>query len=208
MPLHNQPAARAASGETIRNLQLLLRKRNGQIVPVLVQAGPLRDATGAITRAVVVLQDITALREAEQLKDDFISLVSHELRTPITAVYGGSHLLASQRENIPAEEADELLNDVVIESERLNQMLENLLSIASIRAGRLEPATEPVLLATTLPAGSSSDISRRTQIHQFVVEIDVFDSPCRGGFESPRAGASQSLRKRDQILPSRRHDQD
>ncbi len=167
---HHQPAARAASGEVIRNLQLLLRKRNGQTVPVLVQAGPLRDSNGMITRAVVVLQDITALREAEQLKDDFISLVSHELRTPITAVYGGSHLLANQRESIPADVADELLNDVVIESERLNQMLENLLSIASIRAGRLEPETEPVLLEP-LTQRIARDVARRTTLHQFVVDI-------------------------------------
>jgi signal transduction histidine kinase len=171
VPRHQQPAARAARGEIIRNMQLMLRKRSGQIVPVLVQAGPLRDADGHITRAVVVLQDITALREAEQLKDDFISLVSHELRTPITAVYGGSHLLANQRNSVPEETAQELLNDVVIESERLNQMLENLLSINSIRAGRLEPDTEPVLVEP-LCRRVAADIARRTAIHRFEIDID------------------------------------
>jgi len=157
-------------------MQLMLRKRSGQTVPVLVQAGPLRDADGHITRAVVVLQDITALREAEQLKDDFISLVSHELRTPITAVYGGSHLLANQRNSVPEETAQELLDDVVIESERLNQMLENLLSINSIRAGRLEPETEPVLVEP-LCRRVANDIARRTTIHQFVVDIDASIPP-------------------------------
>lgn len=172
VPRNQQPAARAARGETIRNMQLLLRKQNGQVVPVLVQAGPLRDSDGEIIRAVVVLQDITALRQAEQLKDDFISLISHELRTPITAVYGGSHLLANQWESIPEETTKELLNDIVVESERLNQMLENLLSINAIRAGRLEPETEPVMI-DQLCRRVAKDIARRTNIHRFVVDIDA-----------------------------------
>lgn len=170
LQLDEQPGARSLRGETLRNLQLNVRTRDGSILPVLIQSGPLRDAAGGISRAVVVIQDITKLREAEQLKDDFISLVSHELRTPITAVYGGSHFLSSHRESIESETALAILGDIALESERLDQMLENLLSLVSIKAGRMAPSTEPVLL-DPFCRRISGEIGRRSDHHQLVVDI-------------------------------------
>jgi PAS domain S-box-containing protein len=73
-----RPGLRALRGESVRNQQLTLERWDGSQVPILAQASPLRNAEGQVTRAVVVIQDITRLREAEQLKDDFLSLISHE----------------------------------------------------------------------------------------------------------------------------------
>ncbi len=146
LPSDQQPGERALRGETVRNRQLILVGWDGQRLPILVQAAPLRDAHGEITRAVVVFQDIARLREAEQLKDDFLSLISHEFRTPLTAIHGGARLLASQGSSLDAETSHELLDDIVLESDRLDRMLANMLSLTNIQAGRLEPATEPVLV--------------------------------------------------------------
>ncbi|HEU0164174.1 MAG TPA: ATP-binding protein, partial [Thermomicrobiales bacterium] len=95
---------------------------------------------------VIVFQDMTRLREAEQLKDDFLSLVSHEFRTPLTAIHGGARLLGSQRDQLDDRTKDELLADIVLESARLDQMLANMLQLAEVMAGRLTPSTEPVLV--------------------------------------------------------------
>jgi len=171
-PLHNdsRPGIRALRGETIRNRQLMVERWDGRRFPVLVQANPLRDARGEIVRAVVVLQDITRLREAEQLKDDFISLVSHELRTPVTAIYGGAHLLANEGDHLDPDTRNAILADIVAESERLDQMLSNLLSLASIQAGRLEPNTEPVLIKP-VAARVAAEVDRRTSLHTIVVDL-------------------------------------
>lgn len=140
------PGVRALRGDMVRNKQLTFTFGSNRQLPVLIQAAPLRDATGAITRAVVVFQDITHIREAEQLKDDFLSLVSHELRTPLTSIHGGAHLLVNQRDDLAPEVQSEILHDIVVESERLDRTLRNMLTLTSIRAGRLEPETEPILI--------------------------------------------------------------
>ena len=170
LPHDHRPAIRALQGETIRNRQLMIERWDGQRFPVLVQAGPLRDARGAVVRAVVVLQDITRLREAEQLKDDFISLVSHELRTPVTAIYGGAHLLARQGDALDEATRQEILADIAAESERLDQMLSNLLSLNAIQAGRLEPNTEPVLIAP-IARRVGGECGERSPRHTFVVAV-------------------------------------
>jgi signal transduction histidine kinase len=148
-------------------------------LPILVQAAPLRDRDGAIARAVVVLQDITRLREAEQLKDDFLSLISHEFRTPLTAIHGGAHLLASQGDELDGTTRRELLDDIVTESGRLDRMLANLLSLAEIMAGRLEPNTEPLLIAP-LARAVAAEVGSRSPDHTFVVDIPGDLPPAEG----------------------------
>jgi signal transduction histidine kinase len=141
-----RPDLKALKGESSRNRQLLLERADGSRVWVLCQAAPLFDAEGAVTRVVSVFQDVTQLREAEQLKDDFLSLVSHEFRTPLTSIHGGARLLANEGDRIDSATRQELLEDVVTESNRLDRMLANMLSLAAIMAGRLQPSTEPLLL--------------------------------------------------------------
>jgi signal transduction histidine kinase len=179
LPEAERPGMRALRGELAGNRQLLLDRWDGQRIPLLVQAAPLRDATGAIPRAVVVLQDITRLREAEQLKDDFLSLISHEFRTPLTSIHGGAHLLAQQGAELDDETRQELLTDIVTESERLDRMLGNMLSLTAILAGRLEPATEPVLLEP-LARRVARDLDRRSDQHQFVIDLPPDLPPAEG----------------------------
>ncbi len=141
-----RPEARALQGAPDRNRQLLLERRDGSRLPILVQSAALRDAEGGAARVVVVMQDVRKLREAEQLKDDFLSLASHEFRTPLATIHGGAYLLANQGDGLDDQTRRELLADIVVESERLDRMLTNMLSVTSIQAGQLIPSTEPVLI--------------------------------------------------------------
>lgn len=82
------------TGETIRGAQLLVENQStGERRPVLASFVPLRDTSGRITGALGVFQDITAIKELEQQKDDFLAAVSHDLKTPITAIKGYAQLL-------------------------------------------------------------------------------------------------------------------
>ena len=174
-----RPALRALAGDTVRNRQLLLRRWDGETVPVLVQAAPLRDARGAVSRVVVVYQDMTRLQQAEQIKDDFLSLISHEFRTPLTAIHGGAQLLAGQGDQLDAETRRELLADVAVESERLDRMLGNMLSLAAIQAGRLEAATEPVLIAR-LARPVAAEVGRAAPRHRLVLDAPPGLPPAEG----------------------------
>jgi K+-sensing histidine kinase KdpD len=147
-----------------------MRRLDGSRLPIFVQAEPLRDANGEIRQAVVVFQDITRLREAEQLKDDFLSLLSHEFRTPLTAINGGARLLADSGDAIDPETRAELLHDIVTESKKLDQMMSNMLSVAAFMAGRLSPLAEPVLVEP-IARRVSQEIGALAPNHRFVIQI-------------------------------------
>ncbi|MGC4108279.1 MAG: ATP-binding protein [Thermomicrobiales bacterium] len=130
-----------------RQQQLLLRgTAAGRDIPVFVQSTSIPLADDGERGCVVAFQDVTALREAEQLKDDFLSLLSHEFRTPLTAIHGGAHMLEAEWGRLDPTTEQELLADIARESNRLDQLLSNMLRLAEVLAGRLQPATEPVLL--------------------------------------------------------------
>ncbi|HEY6410065.1 MAG TPA: GAF domain-containing protein, partial [Ktedonobacteraceae bacterium] len=90
------------NGETVRQHQEVIRHPDGTTLPVLVNAVAL-DAhmlniapsdllqhpdSKQVTAALVVIQDVTALKEAERLKDDFIGIAAHELRNPLAILKG------------------------------------------------------------------------------------------------------------------------
>lgn len=169
LPTEERPGLRALRGERVRNQQLLL-ERGDERLPISAHAAPLREGPDGPARAIVVLQDVTHLREAEQLKDDFLALISHEFRTPLTAIHGGAHLLASEHAELDAATRAELLADVVAESERLDRMLANILSLADVLGGRLRPVTEPVLIAPIVRR-VAVDIGKRSSRHHFPIDI-------------------------------------
>jgi len=171
--------AQLLQGDVLRNQQYLLESADGRRIPVLAQMAPLPNAAGVIDRAVLVLQDITRLREAEQLKDDFLSLVSHEFRTPLTTIHGGAHLLANQSETLDEKTRRALLDDIVTESAHLDQMLANMLTLAEVMAGRLPVRTEPLLLQP-LAYATAADVAAHAPHHQFFVEIPADLPPSEG----------------------------
>jgi K+-sensing histidine kinase KdpD len=179
LPRHQWPGMRALRGEIVRNRQMTLATGEGSALPVLVQAAPLRNRRGEVVRAVVVFQDITRLREAEQLKDDFLSLISHEFRTPLTAIHGGAHLLAQRGETLDAETRQSLLADIVAESTVLEQMLANMLTLTAIQAGRLDLEAEPVHLPALIRRAVTAAEAKLPD-HRFVIDLDGQVPPAEG----------------------------
>jgi PAS domain S-box-containing protein len=172
LPATERPGVRAMRGERVRNQQLILDRTAGGHLPIATHAAPLREGSNAPTRAIVVVQDVTQLHQAEQLKDDFLALISHELRTPLTAIHGGAHVLAAQGDDLDPATRVELLSDVIIESERLEQLLGNLTTLAALLAGRLVPATEPVLLGP-LARSVAAAVAGHSPDHTFVADLPV-----------------------------------
>jgi|GEM_PF-2297837 len=134
-------AAKTDSGsrQTVQNYEVFFAKTSRWVA---VSASPLRDAAGAVTAMVHAFRDITAARELEQLKADFISTVSHELRTPLTSIKGATALLFEQ---VPADSGNafELLQMVRNNSERLLRLINDLLDASKIEAGKLTIRKQP-----------------------------------------------------------------
>ncbi len=73
--------------------------------------------------------------EAEKIKNEFISTVSHELRTPLTAIKGWGETIRSSKEN--EEIVDKGINVIVNESERLTDLVEELLDFSRMESGKM-----------------------------------------------------------------------
>ena len=98
---------------------------------------------------VIVLRDVTAEVEAEQLKDAFITHVSHELRTPLTAIKGFSELLLASAGGALNEDQRGFLETISRQTDNLVAMINELLDFSEMEArGRLGLQQRPVLLTT------------------------------------------------------------
>ncbi|MBN1399412.1 MAG: PAS domain-containing protein [Anaerolineae bacterium] len=103
-----------------------------------VHAFPVFDAQGEITEIIEYTLDITERKEAERLKDEFLSLVTHELRTPLHHIQGfASTLLQTDVTWDKADQRDFLLS-IEREAGRLADLVDKILELARLEA-RLAP---------------------------------------------------------------------
>lgn len=89
------------------------------------------------------------LQELDQLKDEFISLVSHELRTPLHSIRGFLQLLMTEKMRDPVTR-QECLMRVAEQTEHLRRLVEELLDLSRIEAGRLTIDKAPLSLGSLL----------------------------------------------------------
>jgi signal transduction histidine kinase len=139
-------AARVLQGQTIVGEELVVRHPDGREIPMLVSAAPLREEDGRITGGVAALQDITSLYEVDRLKSEFVSIVSHELRTPLTSIKGALQLLIDEGLAADPDHAM-LLNVALSNTERLVRIINDILDISKIEAGKLELNARPHAVA-------------------------------------------------------------
>ena len=166
MPLSELATLRAVQqGETVRHWQEVIRRPDGTSLPVLVNAvvldipegwqllRPRGQASGALqlasseTVALVLHQDVSALKEAEYLKDEFIGVAAHELRNPLGALKGFADMLVYQtaqgRGPALADWQREALGEIEQAAARLDKLTEDLLDVTRLQAGRLALARKP-----------------------------------------------------------------
>jgi len=77
------------------------------------------------------------LKELDKMKDDFVSTVSHEFRTPLTSIRSFSEIV-HDNPDLGIEQRNEFLNIIVQESERLTRLINDILDLAKMEAGKTE----------------------------------------------------------------------
>jgi two-component system phosphate regulon sensor histidine kinase PhoR len=103
-----------------------------------LSVSPLRRHGGSIYGALGIFHDITELKAAEQMRIDFVANVSHELRTPLTAIKGYTETLILDHEKMGGAEADrEYLNIIARNSERLMNLMGDLLELSALESSLL-----------------------------------------------------------------------
>jgi len=114
----------------------------------------LEEIVAARTAALQVSNDELAqanlrLRQLDQMKSDFVALVSHELRTPLTALNGGLEVALQSADTLPPS-SRRILEAMASESRRLTQLVQNILDVSRLEAGRLTLNLGPVAVAPLL----------------------------------------------------------
>ncbi len=90
--------------------------------------------TSQIATALVNIRAFDDIKEAADLKDQFLRLVSHELRTPISTVVGNASLLLKRADLIDEEDKAQALEDIGSEGQKLQRVIENLLLLTRMEA--------------------------------------------------------------------------
>ncbi len=112
----------------------------------------LRDEPGRRTGAVIVVHDLAREREAAALKEDFVARVSHELRTPLSPLRAYAQSLRRAGDRVPVEKRGEILDQMVERVDHLARLVDDLLLVSQIGAGRVDPAREVQLAELDLAA--------------------------------------------------------
>lgn len=99
---------------------------------------PVHTNTGEHLGRLYVFHDVTKEREVDRMKSEFVSMVSHELRTPLTSIKGYVDLLQTGEVGQLTPEQYEFLTIVKTNTDRLVELINELLDISRIEAGRIE----------------------------------------------------------------------
>jgi signal transduction histidine kinase len=123
---------RAADGAAIDPDRLLLLSRVADQLGLVLETARLRaDQEETVER----------LRELDVMKRDFVAVTSHELRTPLSGMRGFVDMLRRRGDELPAAEREEYLDIVLAQTDRLIRLVDDLLVVSRVEAGRL--ALEP-----------------------------------------------------------------
>jgi two-component system phosphate regulon sensor histidine kinase PhoR len=111
----------------------------------LNRAIPLRDELGKILFWVGTATDIQEQKQQMEKKDEFIGIASHELKTPLTSLKGYLQLIGHKKDSLP-DGVKQYVDKALLSLKKLQGLINDLLDVSKIQAGRLEYALQPVNL--------------------------------------------------------------
>jgi PAS domain S-box-containing protein len=114
--------------------EVLNQRKDGSTYDGALTITPVKDQSGEIINFVSVLHDISALKEVDRLKTQFVSDVSHELRTPLTNIRLYLDLLKRVKDE---EKVTRYLETLSRESNRLANLIDDLLSLSRLDVGEM-----------------------------------------------------------------------
>jgi len=158
-------------GESIDRYETKRITKDGRHIDVSLTISPIRDGSDNVVGACTIARDITDRRrlreelreknreleqqnrlvqEASRLKSEFLANMSHELRTPLNAIIGFAQLMHDGKVGPVSPDHKEYLQDILSSGRHLLQLINDILDLSKIEAGKLEFSPESVRLSTVI----------------------------------------------------------
>jgi PAS domain S-box-containing protein len=155
-----------------------LRRKDGTVTPVETRLTAV--ALQGETVYVSAMRDISERRAVERMQNEFLGLVTHELKNPLTGVISYAQLM--QRRGAYNERGVEA---IVREGRRLERLIDDLLDVSRVEAGRLDLRRDWIDLGPLVRAAVEN---AQTHSEAHTLELDAPDEPIIGWFDRDRIG--------------------
>jgi PAS domain S-box-containing protein len=113
----------------------------------VAHSAPIRSEQGEVFGSVTIFNDVTWLKELDQMKSEFVNMVSHELRSPLSSIRQKLSLIVDGLTGEINEEQKQIVSRVQHRIDGLIGMISSLLDLARIEAGRLVQQKERIALS-------------------------------------------------------------
>ena len=133
--------------EVPEDLRIITFQSEGSTRHYLFSVTAIGQSVEKLAGVVLLLKDITQLREVERLKSEFVMAASHELRTPLTSLGMGIDLLLEHAVQFLPDKEKELLEAAHDEVHRMKAMVHDLLDLSKIEAGKIDLEFESISVA-------------------------------------------------------------
>nr|WP_321359715.1 ATP-binding protein [uncultured Hyphomonas sp.] len=156
-----------------------MRRSDGSILTYLTHPLPDGNTLIAFADVTATRRVESALREraeafeaADRLKTEFVRNVSYQLRSPLTVIFGYAELLETQRNGDLTERQKDYVSAILSASDHLSKLIENILDLAMIEAGRMDLDLEDVDLGSVIEESIEMVVSKAEDT-QIAVRSDI-----------------------------------
>lgn len=112
-----------------------------------VVVSSVKDLENNLTGLIVLFQDVTALKELEKIRVDFVATISHEFKTPLTSIMMGSDLLLNSGMGDLTDDQKSIAAVIKEDCERLSSLVDDVMELTRLESGKAIFKVEPCSIA-------------------------------------------------------------